>query len=377
MGRFSMAHIPTSYIESRERFRAWLEPIRRAWTAAQLETRPLPGHANLTTDWISAPPTERRERLLVLSTGLHGIEGYVGAAVLDVFFEEFLPRLDPRTSGLLIIHAINPWGMQHRKRTNPNNVDLNRNFISGPFDALRDFNPDYTPLSRFLNPPGPAKSIPLTRLGFAAQAIGMIARYGVPRIREAALMGQYRQPEGIYFGGSSLQEETIQMMTLYETAYIGYTNIIHLDMHTGYGPRDQMTVVASPLEERSAADLMRDYHLPLVAAATPEAFYTMQGDMTDWQYKLIREKFPQTRFFGAAFEFGTFGDSLLAGVRSLLITVLKNQSNLYGADPRSADWIEQEYGELYCPSDPRWLEKAFSDARQALEGILGAEGLLA
>ncbi|MEJ5224445.1 MAG: M14 family metallopeptidase [Anaerolineales bacterium] len=372
-----MARIPASYTESRERFRAWLEPIRRAWPDAQLETRPLPGHPTLTTDWISAVPTEHRERLLVLSTGLHGIEGYVGAAVLDVFFEEFLPRLDPRTSGLLIIHAINPWGMQHRKRTNPHNVDLNRNFIRGSFDALENFNPDYPLLSRFLNPAGPVRSIPLTRLKFAAQAIAMIARYGVPRIREAALMGQYRQPEGIYYGGADLQDETKMMMTLYAAAYSGYTQIVHLDMHTGYGPRNQMTLVASPLEARSAADLMRDYRLPLVAAATPEAFYTMQGDMTDWQYHLVREKFPQMRFFGAAFEFGTFGDSLLAGVRSLLITVLKNQVNLYGADPASAAWIEQEYGELYCPSDPRWLDKALHDARQAYEGILGAEGFLA
>lgn len=372
-----MTRIPASYTESRERFCAWLEPIRRAWPNAQLETRPLSSHPSMTTDWISAEPLEERKHLLALSTGLHGIEGYVGAAVLDVFFEEFLPRLKPRTTGLLIIHAINPWGMQHRKRTNPNNVDLNRNFITGQFDALRDFNPDYTPLSRFLNPPGPVQSISLTRLRFVAQSIGMITRYGVPSIREAALMGQYHQPEGIYYGGDRLQDETKLMMSLYATAYFGYAQILHLDMHTGYGPRDQMTLVTSPLEPRSASEIMRAYRLPLVAAATPESFYTMQGDMTDWQYQLIREKFPQTRFFGAALEFGTFGDSLLAGVRSLLITILKNQSNLYGADPTSTAWIEQEYGELYCPSDLRWLEKVLYDARQAYEGIMGAEGFLA
>lgn len=371
-----MVRIPASYNESRARFRDWLEPVRRAWPSAQLEARALPGHPGLTTDWISAAPLERRKCLLALSTGLHGIEGYVGAAMLDVFFEEFLTRLDPRTCGLLVIHAINPWGMQHRKRTNPNNVDLNRNFIVGGFDTLRGFNPDYTLLSRFLNPPGPVKSIPLTRLRFAAQALGKIARFGVQRVREAALMGQYRQPEGIYFGGSRLQDETLQMMALYETAYSGYTQIIHLDMHTGYGPRDQMTLVSSPREPRSAADLMRDYRLPRVAAATPQTFYTTHGDMTDWQYRLAQQKFPNARFFGAVFEFGTFGDALTAGVRSLQISALKNQSNLFGADPQSAAWIEQEYGELFCPSDPAWLGKAVQDARQSYAGILGAEGLL-
>lgn len=372
-----MVRIPASYIESRERFRAWLDPIRRTWTGAQLETRTLPGHPNLTTDWISAAPLEKRERLLVLSTGLHGIEGYVGAAVLDVFFEEFLSRLDPRTCGLLIIHAINPWGMHHRKRTNPNNVDLNRNFVTTEFAALRDFNPDYPALSPILNPGGPPGNILLEKAGFLSRAAWLIARYGVSRVREAALMGQYHQPNGIYYGGATHETETLLMMELYRAHYFGYAQIIHLDMHTGYGPRDQMTLVTSPYEPRRAEELSRIYHVPRVAAAIPEAFYTMQGDMSDWQYHMLRESSPATRLFSAAFEFGTFGEPLLAGVRSLHITILKNQSNLYGAPPASARWIEAEYGELYCPADPVWLDKALQDARRAFEGILSAEGFLA
>ncbi len=371
-----MTRIPATYAESRARFRARLDSIRRAWPNAQLESHALAAHPNLSTDWISAAPREKRERLLVLSTGLHGIEGYVGAAVLDVFFEEFLARLDPRTCGLLIIHAINPWGMQERKRTNPNNVDLNRNFITTGFDSLRDFNPDYPALSPILNPSRPPGNIWLEKAAFLAQAIWLIARYGVQRVREAALMGQYREPRGIYYGGVAHEPETLAMMRLYRAAYIGYAQILHLDMHTGYGPRDQMTLVTSPYEARRAEEICRAYGLPRVAAATPDAFYTMQGDMSDWQYHLIREMNPAARLFSAAFEFGTFGDSLLAGIRSLHITILKNRANLYGAPPGSARWIEREYNELYCPSDPAWLEKALDDARQGFEGILRGEGFL-
>ena len=48
------------------------------------------------------------EKLFVLSTAQHGIEGYVGAAVLRLFLEELLPRLEPETTGLLLPRLVDP-----------------------------------------------------------------------------------------------------------------------------------------------------------------------------------------------------------------------------------------------------------------------------
>ena len=82
--------------------------------------------------------------------------------------------------------------------------------------------------------------------------------------------------------------------------------------------------------------------------------------------------YPGASIFAANFEFGTYGNSFLAEARSLRITILKNQKNLYGGSPKTGDWVDREYRELYLPEDPAWFEKAMADARQAFQGILNS-----
>lgn len=64
----------------------------------------------------------------------------------------------------------------------------------------------------------------------------------------------------------------------------------------------------------------------------------------------MQREFPGAKFFGAACEFGTFGESILVGARSLRITIFKNQRNQHGASAQTAAWIENEYRELCLPS---------------------------
>lgn len=364
-----MPTIPDSYESSRTRFRARLDLLRQLWPDCRLTSIPQPWEADLTTDVLQADSSANRDRLIVLSTGLHGIEGYLGSAALELFFEEYLRRLDSQTTGLLLIHAINPWGMKHWRRVNPENVDLNRNFIDDDFSSLRHFNADYPALSPFLNPQRSLGNLGAEKIRFAVQTVQKLLTFGPRRIREASLMGQYHFKEGIYFGGAALQPETKGMMELYRSAFGGYRQIIHLDMHTGYGPRDQMTLVTSPHEKMTAAEIITRYGVPRVAAANPDEFYTMKGDMTDWEYQLVQKEFPDADFFGAACEFGTFGEAILAGARSLRITIFKNQINQHGASTKTAAWVENEYRELYLPSEAAWFQKAMSDARQTFDGF--------
>ena len=152
-------------------------------------------------------------------------------------------------------------------------------------------------------------------------------------------------------------------------------HLVLLDMHTGYGPRWQMSVVCSPLEAGEPAALARRFGYPRVVKAGGDAFYAMQGDMIDCAYRLAAQV-PGRRIFAASFEFGTLGDSLLAGIRSLRATVWENQVRWHGAGPGMAAVVAREYGALFYPSDPAWRAKALADARRALERILQAEGLL-
>ncbi len=368
-----MNPIPASYEESRQRFRDDLAAVRATWPEAQVDSHYLPGDEDLSIDWIWADATQAKERLLILTTGEHGIEGYAGSAMLQIFIEEFLLRLDPKTTGLLIVHAINPWGMKHQRRVNGNNVDLNRNFVKD-ISALNGSNPDYSRFAELLEPNRALGGILGEKMGFLAHTIFLLAQHGVKRLREATLRGQYNHPRGVYYGGQSLQEETIFMMELFRKVIGSYRQLLHLDLHSGYGPRSQMSLVNSPHEKMNAQETQNKYGVPRVVEANPEDFYSIQGDMIDWEYSLVKNEFPHLQHFATTFEFGTFGDSLWGIIRSLRSVIFRNQTDQFGASPAASKWIDHEYQEHYLPSEPAWFLKGQADARQGFEGILKAEG---
>ena len=368
---------PESYAASRARFREDFPVIEERWPGARLEHHRLSGDEDLTIDWIQAPARERQQKLLTFTTGEHGIEAYVGSAMLRLFLDEFLPRLNPVETGLLIVHAINPWGMKHRRRTNRANVDLNRNFVLDPGSLDRSFNPCYGRLCPLLNPEGPLRSVAVGTLAFWLGLIRCMASLGPGRLAEATLLGQYCFPQGVYYGGEALQEETQVLCALYREHIRAYEQVVHLDMHTGYGPRYQMSVVNSWMEPRDSAELERTFSYPLVVKANPAEFYGMRGDMIDYLYALVHGQFPHKRFYAASFEFGTLGDSLFARLRSLRILIFENRVHWFGArDPAVRARVAREFEELFAPREERWRKKAVADARQAFEGVLRAERLL-
>ncbi len=366
---------PASYTSSRLRFRGYLERLQARWPLARLVTRPLPGDPNLTQDWIEAVPRGKREKVLLFTLGEHGIEGFVGSAILDLFVNEFLPRIDPETTGLVLVHAVNPWGMAHRRRVNAANVDLNRNFVWNERDLDPTANPDYARISTFFNPRRPIKKQPARLFWFAEGLASRIRRMGAGRLKSAMLLGQYRFGRGVYYGGETRQPETLPVIDLFRSALESYPRILLLDMHTGYGPRHVMSVVNSVFERRTSKELKLDFAYPDVVKSDPTEFYAIQGDMIDYVYTLAKNIAPSKHLYAASFEFGTFGDSFAAALRSLRTVIEENCLHWYGAAEEAAkERILTEYTEMFYPSDPAWQARAVENARRALRNILQAEG---
>ncbi|NIP94329.1 MAG: DUF2817 domain-containing protein [Akkermansiaceae bacterium] len=77
---------------------------------------------------------------LVLSSGVHGVEGFPGSALQLAFLDGLYRK--PAGSGIryILIHGINPHGFAHLRRFNEGNVDLNRNFLGGKneYSGVRD-----------------------------------------------------------------------------------------------------------------------------------------------------------------------------------------------------------------------------------------------
>ena len=373
----SKIQFPSSYQESRVYFHSQLESIKDIWPSAALNKYSVSGTGDLTIDWISADPIMNKDKLILITTGLHGVEGFVGAGMLDLFIKEYIRNLDPETTGICLVHAINPWGMANIRRVNQNNVDLNRNFMEGEDDFLTEFNLDYKKLNITLNPSHALKNLWAEDIGFFKNAIINLARNGIKSLRGAVMLGQLSNSAGLYFSGKEYQPETICLKNLISDYLSSYDNFLSIDMHTGYGPRYQMTLVNSPGETRTPDQLKDDFQYPRILQADPDQFYKMQGDMIDWIYKLKESKNLNVKLYGTAFEFGTYGEGILKEVKSLRTMVYENQafhhSGLWG-EPGSR--IKAEIQEMYFPASDDWREKAIQDCRQAFAGVLSAEGYL-
>jgi len=330
---------------------------------------------DLTIDRIEAPALQHQEKLLALTTGEHGIEAYVGSAMLELFFEEYMGQLDPQQTGLLVVHAINPWGMRHHRRVNANNVDLNRNFLL-PEMGLPD-NPGYAQIAKVLNPEIEPGSWLAANMSYATGVISVLRKLGFKEALGSILLGQYQFPSGLYYGGDDLQPETQHLMDTYRQWLPAYEKVVLLDMHTGYGPRWQMSLVNSFLEQRSSAELAQRFGYQPVVSATPDEFYAIRGDMIDYIYALQSGQFPEKSLYATSFEFGTYGDGVFDHLRELRTMILENQVFRFGAGNASLRrQVGQDFEDLYFPRTVGWQAKAVQDARRAFSGILKAEGYI-
>jgi len=367
---------PETYEASRERFRSNLPAMQAMWPEAKLFHHALPGDEDLTIDWIYSDAIERNEKVLMLTTGEHGVECYVGSAMFQRFIEAYMPRLDPRTTGILLVHAINPWGMKHHRRGNADNIDLNRTFLwNMDFDPT--FNPEYDRIDSFLNPPSKLSNLLLSDLVYFLGLVWHIGRMGLKSFDGAQLLGQYRQPKGLFYGGREMPEETRTLMGLYRQMLGSYGQVLHLDMHTGYGPRYQMSLVNSALDKRTSMEFVKRFDYPLVVAATADEFYALRGDMIDYIYALQQNEFPQTKLYATSFEFGTYGNTLHGLIHSPRVMIHENRAYWHGA---GGDEIHTRakhgFEELFNPAAKDWREKAVADADMAFTGILKAEGFI-
>jgi hypothetical protein len=134
-----------------------------------------------------------------------------------------------------------------------------------------------------------------------------------------------------------------------------------------------MSITVVPAEPLDSAQLSARFNYPLVLRGDHTEFYATQGDMTDYLYQLKNEIYPDKHLFACAFEFGTYGESLLQRIHSLRTMIFECQLYWHGAaDQKTAEKIRHEFSELYFPTERKWREKTIADGRQAFEGILTA-----
>ncbi len=330
---------------------------------------------DLYIDNIYLPSGGERKNLIVLTTGVHGMEGYIGSVMLDVFFEEIYPTLDTDTTGVLVIANVNPYGMKYMRRYNENNVDLNRNFILDweSFDLTS--NKDYPEVKEFLQPEGKIGNAFWHEAGFYMSLAKEALTKGADKVSDALLTGQYEYPEGVYYGGTGDEVSTAYLKGVFNDCLDGeYENIVHIDVHSGYGPRYNMVIFNSVYETMTEAQTKAAFNYDYVISHDSESFYATTGDTTDYFYRLAESKETDKTLFSTCFEFGTIGDSFIDSILSLKYTVDENRQHWYPSDNAvTSEVVQENYYELFYPTETKWREKTVADFKQATLGVLDAK----
>ena len=353
-----------------------VDELKNAGHAVQLSSHAIDEKDGLYIDSIYIPATEKQSNLIVITTGVHGIEGYIGSVMLDVFWGEiYETEINKANTGVLVVANVNPYGMKYHRRYNENNVDLNRNFILDWDSFDMTVNKDYPKVGSFLGPKDTMGNIIGHELSFYGSMIKELIEDGADTISNALLGGQYEAPEGVYYGGNGDEASTTYLKDVFEqTLESEYENIVHIDVHSGYGPRYNMVIFNSVFETMNEADSVTLFGYDNVIAHDSEAFYPTTGDTTDFYYRLKEKLGTDNTLFSTCFEFGTIGDSFLDSIISMKYTIEENQNHWNPSNNATTnEIIKERYHELFYPTEKEWREKTIEDFTKACKGVLKAK----
>ena len=241
---------------------------------------------------------------IIHSSGTHGVEGYLGSAIQIRFLHElFLQNEEAvqnntkskqeapsESSGkvrkILLIHAVNPFGMRHFRRCNENNVDLNRNVLGAEAAKTvieRDPNHfGYVDMDSALNPVSSSavskqhrNDLPIIKtymqeLVSITTCVGSIVKVilvkGYYNAKRTIVSAQYHKQTGIFYGGSGQWEASIFALQHAIVEFAGFrlssgktgqsesletitqqtvasTPTFWIDVHTGLGKYGKYTVI--------------------------------------------------------------------------------------------------------------------------------------
>ena len=284
------------YVTARQRFLDAAEKAGAKITSLPISVRG-PSDENLTID-IAYIGGENPSRMLIHTSGVHGVEGFPGSANQVRMLERFSAgELQiPDDTGLVVAHSINPHGFAWLRRVNENNADLNRNFLP-PGEPYVGEPERYHELDNFLNP----RSYKSTFDMFTLRAAGVILKMGFNVAKQTIAEGQFERPKSMSYGGHQMYEGPKLWLEYLAEVLPSVKRAVWLDFHTGLGPFGvDSLLVSNELGEEAFTSLTARYG-SRIQPLDPDAgvAYRIRGGMleglsarfTDIDWTLITQEF--------------------------------------------------------------------------------------
>jgi Protein of unknown function (DUF2817) len=300
-------------------------------------------------------------KLLIVSSGCHGVEGFCGSAVQVDLLRDAAWRRAVHDSGVavLYLHALNPYGFSWWRRTTHENVDLNRNFhdFSLPLPA----NPGYDELAALLVPeqwpPTPAVQ---SRVG------RFVAERGLAALQQAVSGGQYDHPEGLFYGGRDPTWSNVTLRHVLREQCAGCARLGWIDVHSGLGPNGHAErICASGDDDAAALQRARVWWGDAVTAIHDGG--SASAPLTGLMWQAVGDECPQAETTGIALEVGTV--PILALIDALRADQwLENHPEAPEAQ-RVA--IKRQLRDAFYTDTDDWKQRVLEQAREAALQALG------
>lgn len=346
-----------SYSECRQAFLNSIDLLKQKYSSVVHQSFKVPGQTDddLYIDTIHLKTGPEKKNLAIIASGVHGIEGYTGSALQNIFIDQLL-RNKKKYDGFdfLFIHAVNPWGFKHKRRVNENNVDLNRNFgISEELFSTQ--NQPYAEINHLLNPQKKLSRNFIGAFSLILKVIFKVLTKSKRYIIEAIGLGQYQFEKGIIFGGSAFQPEKELLEPVLKNVIADYKTIVSIDLHTGLGKRGEISLLNAPKSNQKIKEYTNHLFNNKMVPDADGNFYDEHGSFLDYISELCSNG---QLSIPVMFEFGTTNsDDLLESLRIIVRLRDENQGFHYGyKTEKDFKSIRKEVEESINPSCNKWRQ---------------------
>ncbi len=342
-----------SYAEARGKF---LAATRVAGLSVDSIPHPLPGRDGepLALDVVTDPAPES-SKLLIVSSGCHGVEGFCGSAVQNLLLRDDAFRRGCRAAqvSVLHLHALNPWGFSWWRRTTHENIDLNRNFLD--FSKPLPVNPGYDELAPLLVPEHwPAEADNQTAIG------RFIKTRGMPAVQAAVSGGQYGHPDGLFYGGNEPSWSNHQLRALLREHGRAHRRVAWIDLHSGLGPCGLGERILSAPSDPATRERTRRWWGDGVTSIAEGNSSSAPLEGLMWQ--AVMQECPDVEYTGIALEYGTVP---LLAVLDALRGDQWLQNHADAAEPDLAATIKRQLRDAFYVDSVDWKQQVLTQAAEA------------
>lgn len=349
----AIAALASTYTEARSSFLTAAEAA-----GARITSHPMaldgPRGEDLAIDVARLGPDDALATLLVVS-GTHGVEGFAGSTCQSAWLESLSlegpsGRSLPEGVAAVVVHAHNPYGFAWVRRVNEVNVDLNRNY--GIDHRNPPANDDYDRIAEHLSP---SDISPETLQVHDAALLAFGSEHGFDALQGAVSGGQYRHPDGLFYGGSEPAWSQLAMRQIVADELSSARRVVILDLHTGLGDKGALEIITTEHPDTDGYQRTRSWFGDRVGSTSGGDSVSARLD-GEWM-PLAGEWLAPREVTAVALEWGTVDSvEVLQALRA--DAWLHNHGDPTG--PEAAP-IKERLRAAFAPGDPEWIAGVRAD----------------